>query len=89
MRTLCRTVLAVAALGLAFAAPASADEWHRNHHHKHGWWGGHRGPPAVVYAPPPVIYAPPPAYYVPPPAVVYAPPQPSPLATFIIPLTIR
>jgi len=88
MKTLSRTILIAAVLGIVAAAPASADEgWRDGHrHHRHEHYGYGYGPPAVVYAPPPVVYAPPPVMYAPPPTVVYAPP---PQATFVIPLNFR
>ena len=82
-----RSVLAVAALLLAIAAPLGARAGDGHWHHGHGpyryyrpvWWGGAGfvGPAwygrPFVYAPPPVYYVPPPRYYAPPVYYVPAP----------------
>ena len=66
---------AIGAVGVGFAAPASAHDdrhenrqWRHERHHDHGWHRGHYHrhhvrPPVVYYQAPPRYVAPPRAYY--------------------------
>jgi len=74
--------LLLAAAGLALAAPALADGWHRGHYKprhepRHA---RHYHPPVVVYRPAPVVY-----YYYPPARVAY-PVTPGVSLSFTFPL---
>lgn len=79
--------LLLAAAGLALAAPALADGWHRGHYKpryepRHV---RHYHPPVVVYRPAPVVYHYRPYYYYHPAPVAY-PVAPGLSLSFTIPL---
>lgn len=81
--------LAAAALAVTLAAPASADEDHRDRDHRRevrhdrDWYRRHHRPAPVYVAPTyeAPVYA--------PPAVVYTPPMPAGGINLIIPFNFR